>query len=114
MSPQGATATGIATLTSDHTVLDVWYPEPSLGATSSSGHRVLSGDEVPAELAALTGPDTDRGVERVAVRVEISDRSAYAIERGEQARSRRFCESGQLIEYGKAGGHIHPFIRIIR
>ena len=73
MSAQGAAATGIATLTSDHTVLDVWYPEPSLGATSTSGHRVLSGDEVPAELAALTGPDVDRGVERVAVRVEIDD-----------------------------------------
>lgn len=66
-------ATGIATLTSDHTVLDVWYPEPELGAASSSGHAVLSGDEVPAELASLTGPDEDRGVERVAVRVEISD-----------------------------------------
>ena len=73
MSAQGASATGIATLTSDHAVLDVWYPEPALGAASSSGHRVLSGDEVPVELLPLTGPDVDRGVERVAVRVEISD-----------------------------------------
>lgn len=66
-------ATGIATLTSDHTVLDVWYPAPEIGAVSGSGHRVLSGNEVPAELAPLTGPDADRGVERVAVRVEIED-----------------------------------------
>ena len=73
MSAHGAVATGIATLTTDHTVLDVWYPEPELGAASASGHRVLSGDEVPAELSPLTGPDADRGVERVAVRVEIED-----------------------------------------
>ena len=73
MSAHGAVATGIATLTSDHTVLDVWYPQPELGVAAASGHRVLSGAEVPAELAALTGPDADRGVERVAVRVEIAD-----------------------------------------
>ena len=73
MSAHGATATGIATLTSEHIVLDVWYPEPRLGAVSTGGHRVLSGDEVPAELAPLTGPDADRGVERIAVRVEIED-----------------------------------------
>ncbi|MGI9589456.1 MAG: 2,3,4,5-tetrahydropyridine-2,6-dicarboxylate N-succinyltransferase, partial [Dietzia maris] len=73
MSAHGAVATGIATLTSDHTVLDVWYPEPELGAASAGGHRVLSGDEVPAELSPLTGADADRGVETVAVRVEIED-----------------------------------------
>lgn len=73
MSAQGAVATGIATLTSDHTVLDVWYPDPELGAASAGGHRVLTGDEVPAALTALTGIDDDRGVERVAVRVEIDD-----------------------------------------
>lgn len=73
MSAHGAVATGIATLTSDHTVLDVWYPAPQLGAASEGGHRILSGDEVPEELAPLTGPDADRGVERVAVRVEIED-----------------------------------------
>lgn len=73
MSAHGAVATGIATLTSDHTVLDVWYPAPELGAASEGGHRILSGEEVPAELAPLTGPDADRGVERVGVRVEIDD-----------------------------------------
>lgn len=73
MSAHGGVATGIATLTSDHTVLDVWYPAPEIGAVSGSGHRVLSGDEVPAELVPLTTPDADRGVERVVVRVEIED-----------------------------------------
>ena len=73
MSAQGATATGLATLTSDHTVLDVWYPEPELGAVAAGGHRILTGDEVPAALAPLTGPDEDRGVERVVVRVGIED-----------------------------------------
>ena len=35
----------------------------------------------PAELAALTGPDADRGVERVAVRVEIEDLTGkYALD----------------------------------
>ncbi|HJC29978.1 MAG TPA: 2,3,4,5-tetrahydropyridine-2,6-dicarboxylate N-succinyltransferase [Candidatus Dietzia intestinipullorum] len=73
MSANGAVATGIATLTSDHTVLDVWYPAPELAAVSDSGHRVLSGDEVPADLVPLTVPDADRGVERVVVRVEVAD-----------------------------------------
>ena len=41
---------GLATTTAAGDVLDVWYPEPELGAASSSGHTVLSGDEVPAEL----------------------------------------------------------------
>lgn len=76
MSAHGAAATGVATLTSDHTVLDVWFPDPVLGACATGGHRVLSGAEVPAELAPLTGPDADRGVERVAVRVEIADLTA--------------------------------------
>lgn len=73
MSAHGAVATGIATLTSDHTVLDVWYPTPEHGPVSGSGHRVLSGDEVPAELAPLLGADAERRVERIAVRVEIED-----------------------------------------
>lgn len=73
MSAQGAVATGIATLTSDHTVLDVWYPEPQLAPSSSTGHRLLTGNEVPADLRPLTGTDDARGVVCVAVRVEIDD-----------------------------------------
>src|SRR5699024_9288611 len=69
MSAQGAAATGIATITSDRTVLDVWYPEPSLSAEATSGHRILSGEEIPADLAPLVGDDDARGVETVAVRV---------------------------------------------
>ena len=69
MSAHGAAATGIATITSDRTVLDVWYPEPSLSPEATSGHRILAGDEIPP----LVGTDEARGVETVAVRVEIAD-----------------------------------------
>jgi len=53
---------GIATL-SGSTVLDVWFPAPSLGA--------LTGTPDPA-LVALATPDADRGVNREVVSVEIN------------------------------------------
>jgi 2,3,4,5-tetrahydropyridine-2-carboxylate N-succinyltransferase len=52
---------GIATLAGT-TVLDVWYPAPSLGA--------LSGQPDPS-LQALVGPDEARGVTRELVSIEI-------------------------------------------
>lgn len=62
----GAHAYGIATLTADGTVLDVWYPEPRLGATAD-------GEVEPAELTALTGDDAIRQVVKVVVHTEIAD-----------------------------------------
>ncbi|WP_456698238.1 2,3,4,5-tetrahydropyridine-2,6-dicarboxylate N-succinyltransferase [Aeromicrobium sp. P5_D10] len=62
----GAYAYGIATLTADGTVLDVWYPEPRLGAAPSSYPE-------PAELTALTGDDEVRQVVKVVVHTEIAD-----------------------------------------
>lgn len=52
---------GIATLAGT-TVLDVWYPAPALGALIGSPD---------AALAALALPDSDRGITREVVSVEI-------------------------------------------
>ncbi|MEV4566609.1 2,3,4,5-tetrahydropyridine-2,6-dicarboxylate N-succinyltransferase [Nonomuraea sp. NPDC049419] len=67
----GAFGTGLATIAADGTVLDTWFPAPELGDAPAAGTRRLSGDEA-GELAELTGPDTARGVEVVAVRTGIA------------------------------------------
>jgi len=59
---------GIATL-SGSTVLDVWYPAPSLGAITGSPD---------AALIALATADADRGITREVVSVEIDLASAPA------------------------------------
>jgi len=46
---------GLATVTEQGTILDVWYPEPSLGAAPE-------GAQVPAHLMDLTGADPAREV----------------------------------------------------
>ena len=56
---------GLVTLDSEGTVLDVWFPEPALGAAD--------GAEAPQELTALEGDDEARGVTRVVRLVEIAD-----------------------------------------
>jgi 2,3,4,5-tetrahydropyridine-2-carboxylate N-succinyltransferase len=71
----GAVGVGLATVTTDGTVLDTWYPHPKLTDAGTSGTERLSAAET-AELlgeaaATLLGPDTDRGVEVVAVRVTV-------------------------------------------
>ena len=67
----GAYAYGVATLTLDGTVLDVWYPEPRLGAAPE-------GDPEPVELTALAGQDAIREVHKVVVRTVIDDLQAAA------------------------------------
>ncbi len=67
-SPQPAWAYGIATLTEDGTVLDVWYPNPALGA--------FDGTAEPSGLTALEGEDEVRQVRRTVVRTEIGDLAA--------------------------------------
>ena len=49
-----ASATGLATVAADGTVLDTWYPAPALGPDAPA----------PEGLAALAGPDEARGVTR--------------------------------------------------
>lgn len=68
-----ASGVGLATITADGTVLDTWFPAPELSASGDAGTVKLSGDDIPAEFAGLTGPDADRGVEVVAVRTTITD-----------------------------------------
>ncbi|PXY32412.1 2,3,4,5-tetrahydropyridine-2,6-dicarboxylate N-succinyltransferase [Prauserella muralis] len=72
----GATGVGLATVTQDGTVLDTWFPHPKLtAADGESSSRRLSAEEAAQALGesatALLGPDTDRGVEVVAVRTSI-------------------------------------------
>jgi 2,3,4,5-tetrahydropyridine-2-carboxylate N-succinyltransferase len=72
----GARGVGLATVTSDGTVLDTWFPQPRLTeATAAGSTERLSVAQVTEALgeaaAALLGPDLDRGVEVVAVRISI-------------------------------------------
>jgi 2,3,4,5-tetrahydropyridine-2,6-dicarboxylate N-succinyltransferase len=73
----GAHAVGLATVTSDdRTVLDTWYPQPKRGDATSTGTAVLDEDAAVRALggavAGAIGPDTDRGVEVIAVRTSIA------------------------------------------
>ena len=61
-----ASARGLATLTHDGTVLDVWFPavytDKPVDATGTA--RL---EQTPQQFASLVGPDEERGVARVAV-----------------------------------------------
>lgn len=69
----GAHAWGVATLTADGPesgrVLDVWYPEPRLGAAPERAHE-------PEHLTALSGEDRLRDVRTVVVHTVIDDLQA--------------------------------------
>ncbi len=71
----GAHGVGIATNTSDGTVLDTWFPSPQLGEPASPGTRRLTAQEavqaLGPEVAALLGADEARRVEVVAVHTGI-------------------------------------------
>lgn len=69
----GAHAYGLATLTEDGTVLDVWYPEPQLGAAADH-------EPEPAELTTLGGTDPVRQVRKVVVLTEIDDLQAAPVD----------------------------------
>ncbi|MFI6429863.1 2,3,4,5-tetrahydropyridine-2,6-dicarboxylate N-succinyltransferase [Rhodococcus oryzae] len=80
MSTQGASAVGIANVTTGGVVLDTWYPEPTLGDVAETGTVMLEGADIPAELAALVGADEARGVKQVAVRTSIADLAAAPVD----------------------------------
>ena len=66
-----ASARGLATITHDGTVLDVWFPAVHTDQpVEQSGTTQL--DEVPQQFADLVGPDEERGVARVAVATGIA------------------------------------------
>ncbi|GAB2876730.1 2,3,4,5-tetrahydropyridine-2,6-dicarboxylate N-succinyltransferase [Nocardioides pacificus] len=69
MTAANAWGFGLATLTADDTILDVWFPEPALGDAPADA-------TAPAELTALEGDDDLRAVRREVRRVEIADLSA--------------------------------------
>ncbi|MBZ4359556.1 2,3,4,5-tetrahydropyridine-2,6-dicarboxylate N-succinyltransferase, partial [Mycobacterium tuberculosis] len=74
-----AYARGVATITHDGTVLDVWYPAPKIDeATGETGTRRL--EEADARFADLVGPDEARGVARVAVETTIADLAEPAVD----------------------------------
>jgi len=62
----------LATVSATGTVLDTWFPNPELGAYSPAGTTALSTEDTPEEFAALTGSDSDRGVDVIAVRTVIA------------------------------------------
>ncbi|WP_328387785.1 2,3,4,5-tetrahydropyridine-2,6-dicarboxylate N-succinyltransferase [Streptomyces sp. NBC_00400] len=73
----GAVAAGLATVTSDGTVLDTWFPAPELvGAPGPAGTEHLDDERATELLGAAVlkaiGPDPVRGVEVVAVRTVIA------------------------------------------
>lgn len=69
-----ASARGLATITHEGTVLDVWFPAPKLSDDPlSSGTERLA--QSPQQFAALVGPDNDRGVARIAVTTSIASLS---------------------------------------
>jgi 2,3,4,5-tetrahydropyridine-2-carboxylate N-succinyltransferase len=68
-APTQAWGHGIATVTEDGTVLDVWFPEPRLGAPDDSTGAT-------ADLDALAGPDDVRRVSREVRRVAVTDLQA--------------------------------------
>lgn len=64
MTTRAAWGHGIATTTTDGTVLDTWYPQPRLGEAPEA-------DQVPTELTALAGQDEARGVRTEVVTVAV-------------------------------------------
>ncbi|QRP45096.1 2,3,4,5-tetrahydropyridine-2,6-dicarboxylate N-succinyltransferase [Amycolatopsis sp. FDAARGOS 1241] len=97
----GAVGVGLATVATDGTVLDTWYPHPKLTGTGTGGTERLTAAET-AELlgeaaAALVGPDTDRGVEVVAVRVTVGS-LAEAIADAHDAYLRLHLLSHRLVQ----------------
>ncbi|PAT08983.1 2,3,4,5-tetrahydropyridine-2,6-dicarboxylate N-succinyltransferase [Corynebacterium hadale] len=74
-----AIARGIATVTHDGTVLDVWYPAPKLGEPVTGTGTTRLEEEDP-RFSHLVGPDEDRGVARVPVETQIADINEPAID----------------------------------
>jgi 2,3,4,5-tetrahydropyridine-2,6-dicarboxylate N-succinyltransferase len=72
----GAYGVGLATVTTDGTVLDCWFPKPKLGEAPAPNTQRLSEQDAAEELgvgvSAMLGPDDARGVEVIAVRTGIT------------------------------------------
>jgi len=66
-----ASGIGLANITAQGTVLDVWFPQPTLSELASS-----DASNVRAELAQLQGADSDRDVQRKIIEIEIDTTKA--------------------------------------
>jgi 2,3,4,5-tetrahydropyridine-2,6-dicarboxylate N-succinyltransferase len=63
---------GLATIAADGTVLDTWYPSPTLGAVDAQSGRLTAAEAAEAlGTDVALGVDEARGVEVVAVRTVI-------------------------------------------
>ncbi|WP_460369083.1 2,3,4,5-tetrahydropyridine-2,6-dicarboxylate N-succinyltransferase [Actinocorallia lasiicapitis] len=67
----GAVGVGLATIAEDGTVLDTWFPAPTLASGGAAGTVELSDGEA-GELAAAVRADARRGVKVIAVRTTIA------------------------------------------
>jgi 2,3,4,5-tetrahydropyridine-2-carboxylate N-succinyltransferase len=65
-----AYGTGLATITADGTVLDTWYPSPTLGSPAAD----------KPDFADLVGEDKARGVQTVVVDTVIEDLAAAPVD----------------------------------
>ncbi|REH41956.1 2,3,4,5-tetrahydropyridine-2-carboxylate N-succinyltransferase [Kutzneria buriramensis] len=65
-----AYGTGLATITNDGTVLDTWYPSPTLGSPAAD----------KPDFADLVGEDKARGVQTVVVDTVIEDLAAAPVD----------------------------------
>ncbi len=68
-APRGAWGFGLATLDTHDTLLDVWFPEPSLGGPPHDYHA-------PSVLSSLEGLDEVRQVSRRLLHVAVDDLEA--------------------------------------
>lgn len=66
-----ASARGLATVTYDGTVLDVWFPAVHTDVSVDTSQTVRL-DTPPQQFASLVGPDEERGVARLAVETSIA------------------------------------------
>lgn len=66
-----AAGIGLATLASDGSVLDAWFPEPELTESETTATTRLALSDLPAVLGALVGRDDDRQTETIAIRTAI-------------------------------------------
>ncbi|MDQ3599851.1 MAG: 2,3,4,5-tetrahydropyridine-2,6-dicarboxylate N-succinyltransferase [Actinomycetota bacterium] len=74
--PTAAHGIGLATVTDSGAVLDTWFPTPELGSPDGAQPGTARTADARPGFGALAGPDTDRGVEVVAVRTVIADLQA--------------------------------------
>lgn len=73
-APSHAWGYGLATIASDGTVLDTWFPAPELGTIPAGRDRWI----VPAEFEGLTGEDARREVRIDVITLEIELAAAPA------------------------------------